>query len=229
MPSASAVLPSRPPPLAVAVVLYFASTDMSNLIYVVHDLILRTDTYCQPDECQCLQSNRAQHNLQSMANRSASSSIALKSGASGAPDLEGLLCFAVHSTGFAFNRVYRQPLRKLGLTYPQYLVMVALWSDDNVTVGQLGEQLSLDSGTLTPLLKRLEVMGVLTRRRSEADERRVIVTLTEQGRKLKREAADVTRCVAESAGLPMADIIRLTREIKTLRANLERAATKADA
>jgi DNA-binding MarR family transcriptional regulator len=145
------------------------------------------------------------------------------------PDLDDLLCFAIHSTGFAFNRIYRRPLRKLGLTYPQYLVMVALWGGDGVTVGQLGEQLALETGTLTPLLKRLETMGLLRRQRSEVDERRVIVTLTEKGRRLKREAADVTRCIAESAGLSLAELARLTQEIRVLRTNLERAAAKTDA
>jgi DNA-binding MarR family transcriptional regulator len=145
------------------------------------------------------------------------------------PDLDDLLCFAIHSTGFAFNRIYRRPLQKLGLTYPQYLVMIALWGGDRVTVGQLGEQLALETGTLTPLLKRLEGMGMLTRQRSEVDERRVIVTLTEKGRRLKREAADVTRCIAESAGLSLAELARLTREIRLLRTNLERAAAETDA
>lgn len=145
------------------------------------------------------------------------------------PDLDDLLCFAIHSTGFAFNRIYRRPLRKLGLTYPQYLVMVALWGGDSVTVGRLGEQLALETGTLTPLLKRLETMGLLRRQRSEVDERRVIVTLTEKGRRLKREAADVTRCIAESAGLSLAELARLTQEIRVLRTNLERAAAKTDA
>lgn len=143
------------------------------------------------------------------------------------PGLDDLLCFAVHSTGFAFNRLYRRPLQRLGLTYPQYLVMVALWGGDGVTVGRLGEQLSLDTSTLTPLLKRLEALGFLTRRRSEADERRVIVSLTEKGRDLRREAAEVTRCVAEGAGLSPADLARLTREILALRSRLEQAAAKA--
>ena len=143
--------------------------------------------------------------------------------------LDDLLCFAIHSTGFAFNRIYRRPLQNLGLTYPQYLVMVALWGEDSVTVGHLGERLALETGTLTPLLKRLEAVGLLTRRRSEVDERRVMVALTEKGRGLQREAADVTRCIAESAGLPLAELARLTREIRVLRSNLERAAAKTDA
>ncbi len=98
-----------------------------------------------------------------------------------------------------------------------------------MTVGNLGEQLALETGTLTPLLKRLEAVGLLTRRRSELDERRVMVTLTDKGRRLEREAADVSRCVAESAGLPMAELAQLTRDIRALRTNLERAAAKADA
>ena len=145
------------------------------------------------------------------------------------PDLDSLLCFAVHATDFAFNRAYRRPLRRLGLTYPQYLVLVALWGQDGITVGHLGERLALDTNTLTPLLKRLEALGLLTRRRSDADERRVVIALTEKGRDLQRDAADVTRCIAESAGLPLADLERLTREMRALRANLEHAAAKAEA
>lgn len=146
-----------------------------------------------------------------------------------APDLDEMLCFAVHSTGFAFNRIYRRPLQRLGLTYPQYLVMVALWGEDGVTVGRLGERLALDTSTLTPLLKRLEGLGLLTRNRSSTDERRVMVALTEKGRAMQLEAADVTRCIVEGAGLPVADLVRLTREIRALRSNLERAAAEETA
>jgi DNA-binding MarR family transcriptional regulator len=146
-----------------------------------------------------------------------------------APDLDGLLCFAVHSTGFAFNRIYRRPLRRLGLTYPQYLVMVALWGEDGVTVGRLAERLCLETSTLTPLLKRLEGLKLLTRRRSEEDERRVMVGLTDQGRAMRQEAAWVTRCITEGAGLAIEDLERLTREIRALRGNLEAAAGKAEA
>jgi DNA-binding MarR family transcriptional regulator len=146
-----------------------------------------------------------------------------------APNLDELLCFALHSAGFAFNRMYRRPLRRLGLTYPQYLVKVALWGEDGVTVGRLAERLCLDTSTLTPLLKRLEGLKLLTRRRSEADERRVMVVLTEAGRAMQQAAAEVTRCITESAGLPVEDMARLTREIRALRGNLEGAAAKAEA
>lgn len=139
------------------------------------------------------------------------------------PDLDDLLCFAIYSTGFAFNRVYREPLQRLGLTYPQYLVMMCLWAQDDVTVGQIGERLGLDTNTLTPLLKRLEALGFLTRRRSAEDERRVMIALTEEGEALRGEAAEVVRCVADAVGLPRAEIARLTRDVRALRKSLEEA------
>ena len=141
-----------------------------------------------------------------------------------APVLDDLLCFAIYSTGFAFNRVYRRPLQRLGLTYPQYLVMVALWSEDDVTVGRLGERLFLDTNTLTPLLKRLEALGLVARRRSDADERRVQVTLTAKGRALRREADGVLNCIVDAARMPAADLARLNRDIRVLRAHLAAAA-----
>ncbi len=140
------------------------------------------------------------------------------------PDLDRMLCFSVYSTGFAFNRVYRKPLQKLGLTYPQFLVMMALWSESGVTVGRLGERLSLETSTLTPLLKRLEGMGMLARRRSSEDERRVLVTLTEKGAAMQAQAADVLRCIVEAAGMSEKEIDRLTGEIRALRDKLDRAA-----
>jgi DNA-binding MarR family transcriptional regulator len=140
------------------------------------------------------------------------------------PPLDDFLCFAVYSTGFAFNRVYRKLLAQLGLTYPQFLVMVALWGEDGPTVGTLGEKLSLDTSTLTPLLKRLEAMGLVDRRRSAQDERRVIVTLTPKGVAQRAQAGDVLKCVHAAADLDPADFARLTRDIQALRRNLERAA-----
>jgi DNA-binding MarR family transcriptional regulator len=139
------------------------------------------------------------------------------------PPLDEFLCFAVYSTGFAFNRVYRKLLAHMGLTYPQFLVMAALWSEDGPTVGTLGDKLALDTSTLTPLLKRLEAMGLLDRRRSTQDERRVLVTLTPKGAAQRAQAADVLRCVFDAANLDPAEFSKLTRDIQALRRNLEQA------
>jgi len=140
------------------------------------------------------------------------------------PNLDELLCFAVYSTGFAFNRMYRRPLMRLGLTYPQFLVMAALWGRNSVAVGVLGTKLSLDTNTLTPLLKRLEAMGLIVRERSKQDERRVIVSLTEKGSRMRSEAGSILRCTFVAANMPAADFANLTRDIQALRRNLERAA-----
>ncbi len=140
------------------------------------------------------------------------------------PTLDDMLCFAVYTAGFAFNRVYKQQLGRLGLTYPQFLTLAALWSEDGASVGALGEKLSLDTSTLTPLLKRLEGMGLVTRRRAAADERRVIVSLTENGSALRAEAGEIARCVFAAADLPPDAFGKLTRDIQALRRNLERAA-----
>src|SRR5690349_8754892 len=105
--------------------------------------------------------------------------------------LDDQLCFALHSTVLAMNKVYRRLLRILGVTYPQYLVLLVLWQRDGLTVSEIGERLYLDSTTLTPLLKRMETMGLLNRQRSKADERQVLISLTLQGRDLQQRAADV--------------------------------------
>ena len=139
------------------------------------------------------------------------------------PPLDDMLCFAVYATGFAFNRVYRKLLGRLRLTYPQFLVLAALWGEDGVAVGALGEKLSLETSTLTPLLKRLEALGLLTRRRAAEDERRVIVSLTERGSALRAEAGEIARCVFDASNLPPEAFSRLTRDVQALRRNLERA------
>lgn len=133
---------------------------------------------------------------------------------------EDLLCFAVYSAGHAFNRVYKPLLDKLGLTYPQYLVMVSLWAKDDQTVGELGDTLFLESSTLTPLLKRLEAIDYLTRNRDPSDERQVRVRLTNAGRALHRKARDIPRCILEATGLSLADLRRLLREVKAVRQSL---------
>lgn len=136
--------------------------------------------------------------------------------------LDELLCFLVYSTGSAFGRVYRKPLEELGLTYPQYLVMIVLWNGDGLTVGQIGEQLGLDTGTLTPLLKRLEALGFLSRERSAEDERRVIVKLTTKGDNLRGRVADVRKCASDAANLKPAEKAALMGLLRTLRDNLEK-------
>lgn len=105
--------------------------------------------------------------------------------------LDHQLCFALYSTSLAMTKAYRPLLADLGLTYPQYLAMLALWEADGATVGMLGDRLFLDSGTLTPLLKRLEAQGLLERRRGREDERTVTVHLSREGRALKRRAVAI--------------------------------------
>lgn len=140
------------------------------------------------------------------------------------PPLDHLLCFSIYATGHAFNRVYKPLLDAVGLTYPQYLVMVVLWEQDDQTVGALGERLSLESSTLTPLLKRLEGMGHLTRSRDAADERVVRVRLAPQGRALAERARDIPACILAATGLDLDRLIRLQQDITALRRHLEAAA-----
>jgi DNA-binding MarR family transcriptional regulator len=136
------------------------------------------------------------------------------------PGLDELLCFAIYTAGHAFGRVYKPVLDALGLTYPQYLVMVALWAKDDQNVGSLGDQLHLESNTLTPLLKRLEAAGYVARQRDPKDERQVRVRLTEKGAALRAKARDVPRCILEATGLPRAELARLRDDVAALTANL---------
>lgn len=141
------------------------------------------------------------------------------------PPLSELLCFAVYSASHAFTRFYKPLLKELGLTYPQYLVMIALWAEDDQIVSGLGRQLQLESNTLTPLLKRLEKLGFVARRRDDADERQVRVTLTDEGRALQKRAAAIPDCITDATALSADELDRLTAEIVLLRENLRRAAT----
>ncbi|MDK1378497.1 MULTISPECIES: MarR family transcriptional regulator [unclassified Sinorhizobium] len=136
--------------------------------------------------------------------------------------LDNFLCFAIYSTNHAFTRVYKPLLDELDLTYPQYLVMVVLWEKDDQTVGSLGERLFLESSTLTPMLKRLEAMGYISRVRDRADERQVRVKLTESGRALREKAENVPRGIANATGMKPAELVRLKQEIATLRTSLLR-------
>lgn len=136
--------------------------------------------------------------------------------------LDNFLCFAIYSTNHAFTRVYKPLLDELDLTYPQYLVMVVLWEKDDQTVGSLGERLFLESSTLTPMLKRLEGMGYISRIRDRTDERQVRVKLTESGRALREKAANVPYDIASATGMKPAELVRLKQEIASLRTSLLR-------
>ncbi len=138
--------------------------------------------------------------------------------------LANQLCFAVYSTAHAFNRFYKPLLDKLGLTYPQYLVMLVLWEEDGLPVKEIGERLFLDSGTLTPLLKRLEAAGLLKRTRSKEDERQVIVALTPQGEALKEKARSLPLSILAASQCSVAELTTLKSEIVSLREKLNAAA-----
>jgi MarR family transcriptional regulator, organic hydroperoxide resistance regulator len=135
--------------------------------------------------------------------------------------LDHQLCFALYSSSLAMTKLYKPLLEPLGLTYPQYLAMLVLWEGDGVTVSELGQRLQLDSGTLTPLLKRLESTGLLQRRRDSADERRVLVLLTPAGRALKSRAAKVPPQVACAAGCSIDELAALTQRLKLLREQIQ--------
>ncbi len=134
--------------------------------------------------------------------------------------LENFLCFAIYSTANAVTRAYQPRLAALGLTYPQYLVMVVLWEAENQTVKAIGEKLSLDSGTLTPLLKRLETAGLITRRRDTVDERQVLIALTDDGRDMKQRAEAVPVAIGKAFGCTMPEAKALRSELMQLRDNL---------
>ncbi len=134
--------------------------------------------------------------------------------------LDNQLCFALYSTSLAMTRLYKPLLDELGLTYPQYLAMLVLWEKDGLMVSELGERLYLDSGTLTPLLKRLESSGLISRIRAVEDERRVHITLTAAGRKLKARAARIPGCILSASQCSIPELIALTQQVQALRQQL---------
>ena len=134
--------------------------------------------------------------------------------------LDRQLCFALYSSSLLMTKLYKPVLGALGLTYPQYLVLLVLWETDSITVGELGARLYLDSGTLTPLLKRMETAGLLTRSRAADDERRVVIALTAAGRALRRKAEKVPLAVACATGCKLDEIAALTSQLQALRMQL---------
>jgi DNA-binding MarR family transcriptional regulator len=134
--------------------------------------------------------------------------------------LDNQLCFALYSTSLAMTRLYKPLLDELGLTYPQYLALLVLWEQDGLTVSELGERLFLDSGTLTPLLKRMEAAGLLSRLRDVADERRVHITLTAAGRALKARAEKIPGCILSATQCSIPELVALTQQVQALRLRL---------
>ncbi|WP_282703594.1 MarR family transcriptional regulator [Streptomyces sp. CC219B] len=138
--------------------------------------------------------------------------------------LDNQICFSLHAASRAFNGVYRVILKDLGLTYPQYLAMLVLWEDGDLPVKRLGERLRLDSGTLSPLLKRLEAAGLVRRERSARDERSVEVRLTEEGTALREQALQVPRRIAAATGCDVDEIRALRSRLDELTRTLDEAA-----
>ena len=141
-------------------------------------------------------------------------------GLAGFSDDAQQLCFALYSASLAMTKLYKPLLEPLGLTYPQYLVMLVLWQGDGLTVSQVGERLALDSGTLTPLLKRLESSGLVQRLRDTADERRVLLQVTHSGRALRARAVRVPQTMAAATGCELVELATLTARLQALRTRL---------
>ena len=137
--------------------------------------------------------------------------------------LDNQFCFALYSASLAMTKAYKPLLDNLGLTYPQYLAMMVLWQKDDLLVKDIGEKLFLDSGTLTPLLKRLEAAGLITRTRDEKDERQVRITLTQEGRSLKRRARMIPEQVMCASGQSPQALSALRDQLAMLRNSLNQA------
>ena len=135
--------------------------------------------------------------------------------------LDNQLCFALHSTSLMMTKVYKPLLQAIGLTYPQYLAMMVLWEEDELTVSEISSRLLTDPGSMTPLLKRLEAEGLLSRTRSREDERVVVVKLTDTGRALQEKAKDVPQCILGASGMALEQLRKLQGDLIALRANLQ--------
>jgi len=131
--------------------------------------------------------------------------------------LEDHLCFALYSTHMAVQRAYKTALEEIGLTYPQYLVMTSLWTEDRQGVGQLADRLSLESSTLTPLLQRLETAGLVDRQRDPGNERRVVISLTEAGTALRSKAHCVSDRLLSATGMTAAELGQINAVVRRLR------------
>jgi DNA-binding MarR family transcriptional regulator len=137
-----------------------------------------------------------------------------------APQLDAQLCFALYSTSLSMSKLYRKLLRKLGITYSQYLVLMVLWEQNELTVSDIGERLVLDSATLTPLLKRMEAQGLVKRERAISDERQVVVSLTEEAEAMREAAAELPREVLRATESTANELAAMKEELMSLRARL---------
>ena len=155
-----------------------------------------------------------------VSNKKSNPSAPLASSLASFIPLDKHVCFALYSASLAMTKVYKPLLKSLGLTYPQYLVMLTLWERDAQRVSDIGESLYLDSGTLTPLLKKMEAAGFVERLRSKEDERQVIVSLTIKGRKLKEKSLSIPACVLEASGCELPALQSIAEQLKVLRSNL---------
>ncbi len=131
--------------------------------------------------------------------------------------LDDQLCFSLYSTSIAINRLYKPMLDSLGLTYPQYLVLSALWEQDGRTISAIADRLALEPSTITPLVKRLEAAGFVTRQRNAKDERLVNAGLTARGRALRREASCLTDALLAHSGFAIPEMVALNEQIRRLR------------
>lgn len=139
------------------------------------------------------------------------------------PPLDHHICFSLYSASLAMNALYKRLLDPLGLTYPQFITLIALWTKDAQTVGQLGTQLRLESNTLTPLLKRLEAAGLVTRQRDTQDERLVRIRLTDAGRAMQGRAGHIPDCIRSATGVDLPALADLNTRVVALRDNLAKA------
>ncbi|QUX94189.1 MarR family transcriptional regulator [Marinomonas sp. CT5] len=134
--------------------------------------------------------------------------------------LDNQLCFALYSTSLAMTQFYKEPLSAIGLTYPQYTVMLVLWEQDGVSLKHIGDALGQKSGALTPVIKRMEADGLVQRLRGVEDDRSLSICLTEKGKQLREQGLQVNRCVAEACGIDLADVVALREQLVALRKKL---------
>lgn len=134
--------------------------------------------------------------------------------------LDNQLCFALYSTSLAMTQFYKEPLSAIGLTYPQYTIMLILWEQDGVSLKHISDALGQKSGALTPVIKRMEADGLVQRLRGVDDDRSLSIALTEKGKKLREQGIEVNRCVAEACGMDMGDVVALREQLVALRNKL---------